>query len=193
MPSASLTSSRRSSARRPAPTAAGTWHGCCLTAPPKTVSPGGAHLGDITERKQAEAALRQANEQLHASEERLRFAPQAASFGCYDLDLVTDQAYRSPEFKSNCRSGTPEEFQVDADHLPVYLHPDDRASVRKAVLESRDPQGIGTEDLEYQRQGPCSWRISKDACCRSTWMRLSPMPISSPPAGGQGDRQRQSI
>ena len=34
---------------------------------------------------------------------------------------------------------------------------------------------------------------SKDACCRSTWMRPSPMPISSPPARGQGDRQQQSI
>jgi PAS domain-containing protein len=118
-------------------------------------------LVDITERKQAEAALRQANEQLHASEERLRFAAQAASFGCYDLDLVTDQAYRSPEFKALFGLEPQEEFQVDADHLPVYLHPDDRASVRKAVLESRDPQGTGTEDLEYQRQGPCYRRLGE--------------------------------
>jgi PAS domain S-box-containing protein len=98
---------------------------------------------DITERKRVE-------EQLRASEERLRFAAQAAGFGCYELDLVSGQAYRSPEYKALFELRPNDEFQLDADHLPIYVHPDDRALVREATLESLDPQGSGTQDVEYR-------------------------------------------
>ena len=45
----------------------------------------------LIERKQVEEALR-------VSEERLRFAAQAAGFGIYELNLATGQTYRSPEY-----------------------------------------------------------------------------------------------
>jgi PAS domain S-box-containing protein len=98
---------------------------------------------DITERKRVE-------EQLRASEERLRFAAQAAGFGCYELDLVSGQAYRSPEYKALFGLQPNDEFQLDADHVPIYVHPDDRALVREATRESRDPQGSGAKDVEYR-------------------------------------------
>jgi PAS domain S-box-containing protein len=112
---------------------------------------------DLTEQKQAE-------EQLRLSEERLRFAAQAAGFGSYDLDLVTGQAYRSPEYKALFGLRPEEEVQLDVDQLPICLHPDDRALVRKAVLESRDPQGSGIKDLEYRvilPNGRVRWLLAR--------------------------------
>src|SRR6516164_6089954 len=97
----------------------------------------------LIERKQAEEALR-------VSEERLRFAAQAAGFGIYELNLVTGQAYRSPEYKALFGLRPNDEFQLDADQVPIYVHPDDRALLRDVTRESRDPRGPGTKDVEYR-------------------------------------------
>ena len=97
----------------------------------------------LIERKQAEEALR-------VSEERLRFAAQAAGFGIYELNLATGQAYRSPEYKALLGLQTNDEFQLDADQVPIYVHPDDRALLRDVTRESRDPRGPGTKDVEYR-------------------------------------------
>jgi PAS domain S-box-containing protein len=98
---------------------------------------------DVTEQKRAEEALR-------ASEERLRFAAQAAGFGIYELNLVTGQAYRSPEYKALFGLQPNDEFQLDADQVPIYVHPDDRALLRNVTRESRDPRGSGAKDVEYR-------------------------------------------
>jgi len=98
---------------------------------------------DITEQKRTEEAWR-------ASEERLRFAAQAAGFGIYELNLATGQAYRSPEYKALFGLRPNDEFELDADQVPIYVHPDDRALVRNVTRESRDPRGSGTKDVEYR-------------------------------------------
>ncbi|MBV9492078.1 MAG: PAS domain S-box protein, partial [Verrucomicrobia bacterium] len=105
---------------------------------------------DVSEQKRSNEQLRASEAALRASEERLRFAAQAAGFGIYELDLVTGQAYRSPEYKALFGLQPDDDFQLDADQVPVYVHPDDRALVREATRESRDPQGSGIKDLEYR-------------------------------------------
>jgi PAS domain S-box-containing protein len=105
---------------------------------------------DVSEQKRANERLRASEAALRASEERLRFAAQAAGFGWYDLDLVTGQAYRSPEYKALFGLSQDDEFQLDADQVPIYVHPDDRSLVREATRESRDPRGSGAKDVEYR-------------------------------------------
>ena len=97
----------------------------------------------LIERKQAEEALR-------VSEERLRFAAQAAGFGIYELNLATGQAYRSPEYKALFGLQTNDEFQLPAEQVPIYVHPDERALLRNVTRESRDPRGSGAKDVEYR-------------------------------------------
>jgi PAS domain S-box-containing protein len=111
---------------------------------------------DVTERRELEMqlqqaqkrALRESEQQRRLSEERLRFAAQAAGFGSYDFEFATGQAYWSPELKALFGLGPDDEVALDADYLPVYLHPDDRCLVRKVVREAFDPQGPGRSELE---------------------------------------------
>ncbi|WP_299467694.1 PAS domain S-box protein [uncultured Gimesia sp.] len=74
---------------------------------------------DITERKQAELAIK-------LSEERLRSAAEAAGFGMLHVDLVEDTVSYSPEMKRML--GLPEDAEqhVHANDLPDWIHPDDR-------------------------------------------------------------------
>ena len=83
---------------------------------------------DITERKRAEAALRE-------SEARLRLAQQAASIGTFDWSIQTGINAWTPELEAmyGLRPGGFSGKQSDWENL---VHPDDRAAVLKRVKES---------------------------------------------------------
>ena len=89
---------------------------------------------DITERKQAEVALREANA-------RLVLAQQSAGAGIWDWDMVTGTLYWSPEFFGL--------FGLDSATAPAtfdtwlrVLHPDDRAAAAarlQLAIEQQTP------------------------------------------------------
>jgi len=72
---------------------------------------------EITERKQAEIALRE-------SQSRLRLAVQAANVGLWDWDLRTNQVNFSPEWKSQIGYAD-DEISNDFNEWQSRVHPDD--------------------------------------------------------------------
>ncbi len=85
---------------------------------------------DITERRQAEAALQQ-------SEERLRLALEAGQLGVFEHNLATEQVAVTPEF---CQIlGLPPSRSLAHQAWTERMHPDDRerieAGVRRLVKE----------------------------------------------------------
>jgi PAS domain S-box-containing protein len=96
---------------------------------------------DITQRQQAEAALR-------ASEERLRWALQGAGGGAWDWDLVNDQAWWSEEMCSlwGIVSGT----RMQAGNSLAVVQETDREQVRRAV------EAAVANHTDYQ----CEFRIN---------------------------------
>ncbi|MEG4058755.1 MULTISPECIES: PAS domain S-box protein [unclassified Microcoleus] len=78
-------------------------------------------IADISDRKQAEAALQ-------TSEERLRLALTASNQGLYDFDLKTEERIVNPEY-ALMLGYDPATFHETIPEWIARLHPDDRESV----------------------------------------------------------------
>src|SRR5262249_16703929 len=85
----------------------------------------GAHLaGNAIQRLGAERKLRE-------TVERLRLAEEAAGFGLWELDFVTDTAVLSEGAAALAGLGR-RELQIKREVLQQVIHPDDRGEVESA-------------------------------------------------------------
>lgn len=85
-------------------------------------------IEDITERRALDAQVRQADEALRTSEQRMRFALQSAEVGIWDMDYATGILQWSEilEFQYGLQPGT---FGGTFEAFVERVHPDDRQSV----------------------------------------------------------------
>lgn len=99
---------------------------------------------DIHDRKEAEVALRNA-------QEKLGLAVAATGTGVFDYDLVADVL----EWDGQTRAlfGLPPGAPVSYAVFLAGLHPDDRAWVDAAVVAALDPAGSGTYDIAFRTLG----------------------------------------
>ncbi len=112
---------------------------------------------DVTERKRAEAALKEANEtlelrvarrteELAESEARLARAQEIAHLGSWELDLAKDKLVWSDEVY-RIFGLQPQEFEATYNSFLERVHPEDRDAVNSAYSESvrRGTDGYETE------------------------------------------------
>jgi PAS domain S-box-containing protein len=96
---------------------------------------------DVTERRQAEEALRD-------SQERLRMAVDATGMGTWDFNPMTGRMTWSVRCKEI--HGLPPEAEVDYGEFLLRVHPDDWDRVHRAVQDALEPSGSGEYDVEYR-------------------------------------------
>ncbi|MFM2055691.1 MAG: Family ership [Pseudomonadota bacterium] len=109
---------------------------------------------DVTERTRAE-------EQLRASEERMRLAAKAAQFGMYDRDLRGTEFHASAQLKQML--GYDADAPFDRQQAMAHFHPDDRAVGVAAFERACDPAGDGRIAIEQRivrRDGVVRWIAS---------------------------------
>jgi PAS domain S-box-containing protein len=98
-------------------------------------------IEDITERKQAEAALR-------LSADRLAQAVLVSQIGVFDHDHETQAMYCSPVLRS-IFGVLPNQAIRTSEYLKC-VHPKDQERMKQAILRSLDPAGDGLLDIELQ-------------------------------------------
>ncbi|YAF99109.1 MAG: PAS domain S-box protein (plasmid) [Nodularia sp. CChRGM 3473] len=111
-------------------------------------------IADISDRKQAEAALQN-------SEERLRLALTATNQGLYDLDLKTEERIVNPEY-ALMLGYNPATFHETISEWIARLHPDDRESVvatYRAYIAGEIPS-YRAEYRQHTQNGQWKWTLS---------------------------------
>ncbi|MBD2345420.1 PAS domain S-box protein [Anabaena subtropica] len=111
-------------------------------------------VADISDRKQAEAALQN-------SEERLRLALTATNQGLYDLDLKTEERIVNPEY-ALMLGYNPATFHETISEWIARLHPDDRESVvatYRAYIAGEIPS-YRAEYRQHTQNGHWKWTLS---------------------------------
>jgi PAS domain S-box-containing protein len=99
-------------------------------------------MADVADRTWSAVERARGEAELRKSEERLRLAAHAARFGTYDVDLVANTVYWSPELRAiiGVPSDAPEK---GAREVPDFVHPEDRGRVAAMFSRVFDPDGGG--------------------------------------------------
>jgi PAS domain S-box-containing protein len=100
---------------------------------------------EARERQRTEAALRE-------SEERLRFAAEAAHMGTWDRDVKTQRLFWSAE-QERLMGYEPGTFPGTADAFVALLHPDCLAAHEAAQQRARAGDGVFQAELHFRCRG----------------------------------------
>lgn len=114
-----------------------------------------AAVSDITDRRQAEEALK-------ASRERLALALDATSDGLFDWDMKTGRAYFSSGY-FRMLGYAPDEFPASFEEWEARLHPDDRPLALKVIAEYREHRR-DSHEIETRiatKTGDWRWVLSR--------------------------------
>ena len=106
---------------------------------------------DITERKHQEALARQRDLNLHASQDLLRLATEAADIGTFDYYPKSGELH----FSERCKAlwGLPPDAQITYEKYLQGVHPEDRHIVSETVQSVLQPGSTGRYDIEYRTIG----------------------------------------
>ena len=114
-----------------------------------------AFTRDLSDRRRADAALRE-------SEERLHQAVRVSNTGIFDHDQLSGTIYWSPEHRAIYGMGMDEPVTLEG--FLSHVYPEDLDKIGEAVQRAHDPKGDGLFDVQYRiirRDGQVRWVLSR--------------------------------